>query len=167
MKTQETSRLLRPKIHVMLFLVLIDMAFVLQVTRASEQDPPVCLSYEEAATRGLDVESIRAENSPAFEVDSNSCAFPNRGEQVEVAIEGFQREFIRTLAAETPVKGTVFSSLVFFDEDGKIKYFFYRCPDVETGEQICQIVRRIADDYTFPLKSTQPFYYCSTIRIPK
>lgn len=161
------SCLLRPKIQLVTLFMLVNVTPIPQVTSASGQDPPLCLSYEEAATRGLDVESIRAENLPAFKMGSNACAFPNRGEQVELAIGEFQREIISTLATESPVKGAVFSSLVLFDEYGKIKFFFYRCPDEKMGQQICRIVQEIADDYTFPIESTQPFYSCSTVRIPE
>lgn len=153
-------------VQLVFFLSLSSMAPVLQIANAGEQDPPLCLSYEEAATRDLDVESMRAANLPALVVDSETCAFPNRVEEAESAVEEFQRELVRLLGAETPVKGTILSSLVFFDEEGKMQHFFYRGLDLEKGKQICEIVHRLADGYTFPLKSTRPFYCCTTVRIP-
>jgi hypothetical protein len=150
------------------FVVLITIASFIGVASADDPELPLCLAMKDAATNDLDVEAMRTEYAPAFVFGSDDCAFPNGGEQVAAAQHDFHQEIVRLLAEEkqTTVKGMVFSSVVFFHEDGSMQYYFHNGLQIEEGRQVCEIVRRLASGYRFPLEATRPFYCCNTVRNP-
>ena len=140
---------------------------LIAVASAEEPETPLCLSMEAATEKGLDLDAMRQEYVPAFAVGSDDCAFPGKGREVIEAFRNFQLNLVQSLAddPQVTVNGLTFFSLVFFEKDGAIQYFFHRGLEPEQDNQVCKIVRNLSKDYRYPLSATRPFSQCGTVRI--
>ena len=147
---------------------LIFAVSLIAVASAEEPETPFCLSMEAATEKGFDLDAMRQEYVPAFVIGSGDCAFPGKGREATEALGDFQLNLVQSLAddPQVTVNGLTFFSMVFFDKDGAIQYFFHRGLEPEQGKQVCKIVRNLSKDYRFPLSATRPFSQCSTVRIP-
>ncbi len=140
---------------------------LIAVASAEEPETPRCLSMEAATEKNFDLDAMRQEYVPAFVIGSDDCAFPDKGREGAEALRDVQLNLLQSLAddPQVTVNDLTFFSLVFFDKDGAIQYFFHRGLEPEQGNQVCKMVRNLSKDYRFPLSATRPFSQCRTVRL--
>lgn len=129
----------------------------------------VCLSLEDAKAQGIDVNKLRQSYPPAFSGDPQTCVFPGRADEV---MKGFLA-FVTQLSDHVKrnnrqsFKDVIVFNMVYFNGDGKIEYYFFRCESKNKmlPDAICRAVREIAADFRFPLKAEKNFSQCGKFKL--
>lgn len=121
-------------------------------------DRSLCLSFNQAAQRGLEVTALRDEFTAAVDV------FPGQRPEVAEAWTELQYRLRDQLEVSdlTDLGGSSMFSIFFFEADGRIARVIYRGLDPEQEKVLCGAVRRLAEEYRFPLQSAVRFSQCGT-----
>jgi hypothetical protein len=107
---------------------------------------------------------MREEYKAAYKVGDDDCVFPDSESEVAEAWTAFQE----TLYAEIRNQGLInvtghsVTSVVLFEPDGRIAYYFHSHLAETDGPSFCRAVLTIAADYRFPLTSGTTFSQCGT-----
>jgi len=123
-----------------------------------------CLSVVAAEASEISVAEMREEYKAAYKVGDNDCVFPNRESEVADAWTAFQEKLYAEIRSEglIDLKGKSVTSVVLFEPDGRIAYYFHSRLGESEGAAFCQAVLTLATDYRFPLTSESTFSQCGT-----
>ena len=148
-------------------LVFLTMIAVIPVHPAASSDGVVssrCLSVEEAEASGINIATMREQYKAAYKVGDDDCIFPDSESEVAEAWTEFQELVFAEIREEglIDVTGHSVTSVVLFEPDGRIAYYFHSHLAETDGPSFCKAVLKIAADYRFPLTSATTFSQCGT-----
>ena len=117
-----------------------------------------CLSFAEAEAVGLNIAAIREDYKATVET------FPDQRPQLAAAWTELQYTLRDRLqeASLSDLGGRSMFSIVLFEPDGRIAGVFYRGLEPDEQPIFCEVVKRLAKDYRFPLTSSSRFSQCGT-----
>lgn len=156
---------IKPQIFIVLFLILFVSSFF--SIFSSDQPAVICLSFEEAKERGIDITALRKKYIPAFSGGSTECAFPGQGEEVGKAfgeLIGLVKNRLK-MNKKNDFDGIIIFNYFFFNKNGKIEYYIFRIKDKALSISLCEALRHVAAGYQFPLKASRKFSQCGKFKI--
>ncbi|MDX2435888.1 MAG: hypothetical protein QNL88_02450 [Acidobacteriota bacterium] len=148
---------------------LILIATGLPATEMDQQQTTHCLSVLDAEATGISVGDMREEYKAAYKVGDDDCVFPESESEVAEAWTEFQELLYAEIRDEglIDVTGRSVTSVVLFEPDGRIAYYFHSHLAETDGPSFCRAVLKIAVDYRFPLTSETTFSQCGTTHFGK
>jgi hypothetical protein len=146
-----------------LTLVLL-VAAGLRATENDERTTTRCLSVADAEASEISIAEMREAYKAAYKVGDNDCVFPDSESEVAKAWTDFQKRLYEEIRNEgrLDLTGRSVTSVVLFEPDGRIAYYFHSHLEESEGPAFCTAVLTLATDYRFPLTSGTTFSQCGT-----
>jgi hypothetical protein len=146
-----------------LMLVLLE-AGGLTATEHDERTTTRCLSVADAEASEISIAEMREAYKAAYKVGDDNCVFPDSESEVAKAWTEFQERLYEEIRSEGRIDltGRSVTSVVLFEPDGRIAYYFHSHLEETEGPAFCAAVLTLASDYRFPLTSETTFSQCGT-----
>lgn len=149
---------------IFVFLTMVSMASLCPAGSRDDASNTRCMSVDEAKTAEISIADMRKAYKAAYKVGDDDCVFPDGESDVATAWTDFQELLYAEIRTEAliDIAGRSVTSVVLFEPDGRIAYYFHSRLAENEGPAFCQAVLKIALDYRFPLTSDTTFSQCGT-----
>ena len=123
-----------------------------------------CLSVAAAEASEISITEMREDYKAAYRVGDTDCVFPKSESEVADAWTEFQELLFEEIRSEglIDLTGRSVTSVVLFEPDGHIAYYFHSHLGESEGPAFCKAVLTLAVDYHFPLTADTTFSQCGT-----
>jgi hypothetical protein len=144
--------------------VVLLVAVGLTAAENGERTTTRCLSVADAEASEISIADMREAYKAAYKVGDDDCVFPDSESEVANAWTDFQKRLYEEIRSEGRIDltGKSVTSVVLFEPDGRIAYYFHSHLQEAEGSAFCAAVLKIATDYRFPLTSGTTFSQCGT-----
>lgn len=147
------------------FLTLLPTILICDPADAGDlEETTRCLSVAAAEASEISIPEMRDEYKAAYKVGDSDCVFPESESEVADAWTEFQELLFEEIRSEglIDLNGRSVTSVVLFEPDGHIAYYFHSRLGDSEGPAFCKAVLALAVDYRFPLTSETTFSQCGT-----
>ena len=149
-------------------LVFLTFLAALMITYSADAGDAIettrCLSVADAEASEISIAEMREEYKAAYKVGDADCVFPESESEVAEGWTEFQEMLYAEIRSEglIDLDGRSVTSVVLFEPDGHIAYYFHSRLGESEGLAFCKAVLTLAVDYRFPLTSETTFSQCGT-----